>query len=334
MYSLVRNEFMKMLGNKRLYITLGILVIIVFLVSYGQYSSLDRTKTRLAQRAGVESVSDWKKLANQQLIDLKVRMESPYVDADRMAFIKARMDQLRYYIENNINPIDLNSASFTTRFIELTIFLFIPLLIIILTADIVSGEFTAGTIKLLLVRPVPRWKILLAKYLCVHVLLTVVLFFSFVLSFVISGFFFGFGGWSVPVATGFQVVAGKLVTAGVTNVPQWFYTLMAYGLAYYVAATVATVSFMISVLVRSTAASIGVILAALVSGSFMSAFAEDWVLPRYLFTSNLRLIEYISGSLRPIEGMDLGFSLAVLGGWSIMALVVSFTYFTKREVLV
>ena len=37
--------------------------------------------------------------------------------------------------------------------------------IILLSADLVSGELGSGTIKLLLVRAVPRWKILLSKYI-------------------------------------------------------------------------------------------------------------------------------------------------------------------------
>src|SRR5680860_799365 len=99
--------------------------------------------------------------------------------------------------------------------IENAIFFFLPLLIIMLAADIVSGESSSGTIKLLLVRNVPRWKILLSKYLTLVILEVIVVFLAFMLSAIISGFFFGFGGWLAPVATGFKVIAGKLDTSSV-----------------------------------------------------------------------------------------------------------------------
>lgn len=205
---------------------------------------------------------------------------------------------------------------------------------ILLAADMVSGELAGGTIKLLLVRGVPRWKVLLSKYLALLLLELNVVFFTLLISVAVSGIFFGYGGWTEPVATGFQVAAGQLVTSSVVNVPQWQYLLMVYGLAYFVMVVVGTVSFMISVLVKSTAASIGIMLSTLVSGSFLNSFLADWTLPRYLFMVNMRLTDYISGSLRPIEGMNMTFSLTVLAVWMAAAIVVSFWYFSKRDILV
>lgn len=207
-------------------------------------------------------------------------------------------------------------------------------MIIMLAADMVSGESSSGTIKLLLVRNVPRWKILLSKYLTLIILEVVVVLLSFVLSAIISGFFFGFGGWQVPVATGFQVVAGKLDSSGVFNVPQWQYALMVYSLAFFVAFVIGSISFMISILVKSTAASIGIIMSTLIAGNFITYFLSDWPITRYLFMVNLRLTDYLSGSVQPIDGMNMLFSVTVLLGWAIAATVVSFTYFTKQDILV
>jgi len=150
----------------------------------------------------------------------------------------------------------------------------------------------------------------------------------------ISGFFFGFGGWLAPVATGFKVIAGKLDTSTVINVPQWHYTLMVYSLAYFVAVVVGSISFMISILVKSTAASIGIIMSTLVAGNFISYFLSDWKITRYMFMVNLRLTDYLSGSFQPIEGMTMLFSITVLLGWTIASTLVSFLYFTNQDILV
>ena len=334
MFRLIENEVIKMISKKRLMFVMAILIALISVFAYGQNQTQLRTKAQLSQRMGIAATDDWHKLAGQQLIDLKNRLDSPYMDEKSKSSSRVRMEQLQYNLDNNINPLEQSAAKFTTKFMEQAIFLFLPLLIIMLSADLVSGESASGTIKLLLVRNVPRWKILLSKYLALIILEIIVVLSAFVLSAIISGFFFGFGGWLAPVATGFKVLAGKLDASSVLNVPQWQYSLMVYSLGFFVAFVVGSISFMISILVKSTAASIGIIMSTLVAGSFLSFFLSDWKITRYLFMVNLRLTDYLSGSFQPIEGMNMLFSITVLLGWAIASIIISFVYFTKQDILV
>ncbi|MDR3542549.1 MAG: ABC transporter permease [Desulfosporosinus sp.] len=333
LFSLIENEVIKMIAKKRLLFVMAILIVLISVFAYGQNQTLIRTKAQLSQRIGITATNDWRKLAGQQLIDMKNRLDSPYMDQKSQASTRVRMEQLQYNLDNNINPLEQSAAKFTTKFMEQSIFLFLPLLIIMMAADMVSGESSSGTIKLLLVRNVPRWKILLSKYLTLVILEVIVIFFAFVLSALISGFFFGFGGWLAPVATGFKVLAGKLDSSTVLNVPQWQYSLMVYSLAFFVSVVVGSISLMISILVKSTAASIGIIMSTLVAGNFISYFLSDWKITRYMFMVNLRLTDYLSGSFQPIEGMNMIFSITVLLGWAIAAIIISFVYFTKQDIL-
>lgn len=193
MYRLVQNEVIKMLKKKRLYIVLGILSILISAFAYGQYHSLDRTREQLARRIGMTEAGDWRKIADQQIIDMKNRIDSHYMDEQHLAETRVRMEQLQYYLDNNINPIDISGPKFTTKFIEQSIYLFLPLLMILLAADMVSGELAGGTIKLLLVRGVPRWKVLLAKYIALLLLELNVVFYTLLISVVVSGIFFTIG---------------------------------------------------------------------------------------------------------------------------------------------
>ena len=334
LYKLVQNEVFKMIFKKRLLMVIGILVVMISLFAYGQNRIIVRTKEQLIKRIGATETADWKKLAEQQLIELKNRLDSHYLNENRQSSLRVRIEQLQYNIQNNLNPLDSSSAKFTTRFIEQAIFLFLPLLILILSADLVSGESSSGTIKLLVARSVPRWKILLSKYLCLIMMEMTVLFFTLVISVAISGVFFGFGGWMAPAATGFKVLAGQLDTSAVMNVPQWQYALMVYALAFYVSFIVGGISFMISVIVKTTAASIGIMMSTLVAGGFLSYFLSDWRLTRYLYMVHLRLPDYLSGHFQPIEGMTMTFSVTVLGVWAVCALIISFLYFTRQDILV
>ena len=91
---------------------------------------------------------------------------------------------------------------------------------------------------------------------------------------------------------------------------------------------------MVSVLVRNTSTSIGIMMAALIGGSFLQFFLTDWPLVKYFFVININLPQYLTGSYQPINGMNLVFSSLVLAIWSIVALLISFWVFNKQDVLV
>lgn len=334
LYNLVRNEVLKIVQKKRLLFISAILLVLIMLFAYGQQYTASKDAQRLEAKIGITQASDWRKLTEQQILDDKAHLDSPYMTENRKASIQVRIDQLEYNLKHNINPITPGSAKFTRTFMEQAIFLFLPLMIIILAGDLVSSEFTAGTVKLLLTKSVPRWKILLSKYIAFIMTTTIVIILMAAISAIISSLFFGYGGWDAPVTAGFKVISGKLDVSNVINVPQWQYIVMEYSLAWFVALAVGTLSFMVSVLVRSTSASIGIMLSSLIGGSFLSFFLSDWQNIRYLFNLNLRLTDYLSGSVQPLEGMTLGFSMGVLSVWAIVALIISFTVFIKRDVLV
>jgi len=334
LYNLVKNEVIKIVYKKRVFIIFGILLILVILFAYGQYYTVNKNKEQLEKRIGISQTYDWKMLAGQQIINQKNRLESAYVTENEKASINVRISQLQYAIDNNTNPIDTNAARFSIAFMEQAIYMFLPLLIIMLAADMVSGESTNGTIKLLLTRVVPRWKILLSKFIALVMLELVVLAFTLIASIIVAGLFFGFGGWLEPVTVGFKVIGGKLDSSSVINLPQWQNIVLVYALAFFVSLVIGCISFMVSVLVKSTATSIGIMMSTLVGGTFLSFFLSDWDIIRYFFMVNLRLTDYLSGNVQPIDGINMSFSIIVLAVWGIGALFVSFIRFTKQDILV
>jgi len=334
LYNLVKNEVIKIVYKKRVFIIFGILLILVILFAYGQYYTVNKNKEQLEKRIGISQTYDWKMLAQQQIINQKNRQESAYVTENEKASINVRISQLQYAIDNNTNPIDTNAARFSIAFMEQAIYMFLPLLIIMLAADMVSGESTNGTIKLLLTRVVPRWKILLSKFIALVMLELVVLAFTLLASIIVAGLFFGFGGWMEPVTVGFKVIGGKLDSSSVINLPQWQNIVLVYALAFFVSLVIGCISFMVSVLVKSTATSIGIMMSTLVGGTFLSFFLSDWDIIRYFFMVNLRLTDYLSGNVQPIDGINMSFSIIVLAVWGIGALFVSFIRFTKQDILV
>ncbi|EGR8612113.1 ABC transporter permease, partial [Listeria monocytogenes] len=64
----------------------------------------------------------------------------------------------------------------------------------------------------------------------------------------------------------------------------------------------------------------------------LTNLVSSWPSAKYLFMVNLQLTNYLNGSSPPVEGMTLNFSMLVLTAWMLVAFVLSYFIFTKRDV--
>ncbi|GGD90803.1 ABC transporter permease [Paenibacillus nasutitermitis] len=325
MINLVYNEMVKLAGKRRLLVVTFIIAILISLFTYAQLRQAEENRKRFGD-------VDWRIALEQQLAGWENRVSSGRTSEEAGENLKVRIEQQRYYLDHNINPSEPGAPTFVRGFVGNGINLLLPLMMMIIAADIVSSEYSAGTIKVLLTRKVKRWRILLSKYLALTLCVSLIITIFGLLATLISGAVFGFKGWEAPVLTGFTVTGGVLDASGVHSLPQWQYIIMELGLAWFVSLVVATITFMLSVLFRSTAAVMGVMLACLIAGTILSSMVASWESAKYLFMVNLQLIQYLEDAAPPIEGMSLGFSLLVLLVWGAAALTVAFAAFTRRDV--
>ncbi len=323
--NLVYNEMIKIIRKKRLFIIAGILAVLVGLFTYAQ---MKEAKT-LQEELGT---TDWRSQLQQEIINAQNRLSSSGISAEWKKYLQIRMEQQQYYLDNDINPSAPGAPTFMRMFAENSIDLLLPLMVMVIAADLVSSEATRGTIKLLLTRPVKRWKILLSKYITLILSVSFIVLSLGVLSYLISGTVFGYGGWNMPILTGFTVQGEDLNTDQVRLVEQWQYILMELGLVWFVAVVVGTLTFTLSVLMKSTASVMGVMLAALIAGAILANMVSSWESAKYFFMVNLRLTDYVAGMAPPINGMTLGFSMSVLGIWAAAGLIVSFVVFSRRDI--
>ncbi|MBK5463182.1 ABC transporter permease [Peribacillus sp. TH16] len=325
MNNLIQNEMMKLLAKKRLVI-IGIIVgVLVLMFTYAQYKQVKEQQEKLG-------TDDWRAALQQQIIDTQNRLGSNRMLDEWREQLQVSLKQQQYYLDHDINPSEPGATTFTRMFLENAIDLFIPLLVMIVASDMVSFENSQGTIKLLLTRPVNRWKILMSKYVTLLLSVSIIVAMTALLSYFLSGLVFGYHGWEAPVITGFGLNGSDVDVSQVRIVEQWRFLLMDMGLVWLVAVVVGTLSFMLSVLVRSTPAGMGIMLAALISGAILNNMVSSWESAKYFFMVNLKLTTYVSGTAPPIEGMTLLSSVITLLVWWALALIVSFAVFTRRDV--
>jgi ABC-2 type transport system permease protein len=128
-----------------------------------------------------------------------------------------------------------------------TLLIQVPLLIALVTGDMIAGEANLGTLRLLLTKPVSRGTLLLGKFVAGLVYTFLLLIWMAILSLFLSMLFFGTG--DLLVNKSYTIIQFYVDNNG--DDVFWRY-LAAFGLAFLALSTVAALSFMLSVFAENS----------------------------------------------------------------------------------
>ncbi len=207
--------------------------------------------------------------------------------------------------------------------------LFIIILIIIIAGTIVSEEFNKGTIKLLLIKPYSRIKILTAKYISVIIIILITLIFTALVQTLVGGIIFGFGNLNTPIVeynfnTNELVEFNVFAYAGIKALallPQFM--------------IIALIAFTLSTVFTNSALAITMTLLLYMTSGIISSLAagyEKAEFLKYWITMNWNLDEYLFGRLSQLEFMNLGFSAIICAIYFVVLLAVSLIIFKKKNI--
>jgi ABC-2 type transport system permease protein len=174
--------------------------------------------------------------------------------------------------------------------------------------------------------------ILTAKLITLWLFAGLTLFVGAIVSYLVTAPVLPAHGWDAPSFNGFQFSGDSFNAGAVRQLPLWHDALLAYGLEWYALLAVASISLMLSVIFKSSAASIGTMLASLIGGTILTRISPDWTAGKYLIVSALPLADYYTGQATPYQGMSMMFCIALLGAWAVGALAVAYGLFTRRDV--
>lgn len=156
--------------------------------------------------------------------------------------------------------------------------LFMVIILIILAGAMMSSETSTGTIKSLIIAPVKRWKIYIAKYLALFVMMIFLSLYTFAVSVISNGLLFGFSSYGTEI----YMVFNKAVALSYFEV-QFFYVL-----CYMVSLMVfMTLAYMMSVVTKNTAASVSVAMGAYLGGSLIHTLLMGFLSNREYITKFL-----------------------------------------------
>jgi ABC-2 type transport system permease protein len=309
--SLLQNENMKIYRRLRTWILIGILIAIT--CSFSIISKLTDSGTN----AGWESRAQIRLEANQAYLAESTRLPVLAQEEIRRSIL---LDQ--YRLEHDIPPSE-NTVWGMVMSMSVLIQL-VTIFTVVIAADIVAGEFAAGTIKLLLIRPAGRSKILLSKYISVSLFSLLLLVMLFASSFLVNGILYQFSEIGSP-----YLHVGKDMIVEESSMV--LHVMNTYGLKCIELIMIVTLAFMISTVFRSSSLAISMSLLFLFLGQATTNFLSYWSWGRFWLFANTDLTQYIEG--KPLmEGMNMTFSIIVLVAYFLLFNFLSWTIFQKRDV--
>ncbi|MFC5530639.1 ABC transporter permease [Cohnella yongneupensis] len=233
------------------------------------------------------------------------------------------LSMLLYFASNSDETITGFSAMQLDGF--LLTFL-ITIFSVVLAAEAVAGEFTWGTIKLLLIRPWSRSSILLSKFIAVVLFSLLITAIGFLVTFLINMAFFGATNDINEYIPELNAGAGVLFN----ELGHLFW------LNYVTTLVIIAFAFMLSSALRSNGLAIGLSISIVFTAQLWShlflMIDKPWI--KYVLFLHLDLTQYANGRGGPIadDPLTLGFAISVLAVYFVLFNLISWTVFRKRDV--
>ncbi|PLS01262.1 ABC transporter permease [Neobacillus cucumis] len=314
MANLVKNEWMKIFRRPGTIVMIAILVLSLALVGIiikSQQNNMDTQQDK-----------NWQQILKEENDALKQQMAKSQTEMEKKYFQK-EIAINDYRIKHKIPPKEKYTVwSFVKDSSQLIVLA--GVFIIIVSAGIVASEFNWGTIKLLLIRPINRTKILLAKYVTVLLFALLMLAILFIFSSILGAVLFGMPDKAVSYL---NYSNGHVSEQNIV-----VHLLISYGLSSIDMIMLVTMAFMISSVFRNSSLAIGLSLFLLFTGSQFTALLAmkfDWA--KYLLFANTDLTQYYEGTPM-VEGMTMTFSIIMLFLYFALFQFLAFYVFKKRDV--
>ena len=239
-----------------------------------------------------------------------------------------------YSLENNISQVkfdnDIRNSVDSTYLMYVS---FAIILCIIIGGGIVSSEYSTGTVRLLMIRPVSRWKILISKLISVFIIGYGVLLITVVLNIISSGIMNGFGGLATKVISfsGESIVKQNFI---ISIIPKLLFSSIS--LIFIIALV-----FAISTIIKNTALAVGLTTVAYLGSSaatlIMANLGMRWVGKTILpymslstFITNSYYIQMFKDQYNIVLNPTMGAIQLIV--FAVILIIASFLVFEKRDV--
>lgn len=266
--------------------------------------------------------------ANTSLANFKNIEELTY--QEKLEYNSYLEDQAesRYILETGKDIYNTNSLKGILENFYSQFGIFLIVVVVMIAGTIVSEEFNKGTIKLLLVKPYTRNKILMAKAITTLIMIIFIIVVTLVMQILIGGIIFGFDSLSEPVVaynfnTNTMEEMNIFASLGVQTLTQLPMIIL-----------LATLAFAISTLFTNSTLAITISLLGYMAASIINqlAIGYDLQFMKYFVTMNWDLSIYANGALPYMEGMNMTMSIIICVIYFLIMMIPTFMVFKKRNI--
>lgn len=242
------------------------------------------------------------------------------------------------YMKNNANnkyiidnKVDINSPKTTRNLLINTLsdnFLFIMIIVAAGAGSIVSTEFDKGTIKLLLIRPYSRNKILLSKYIVSMFMIIFAILSAFIMQLIIGGIFFGFSSLNIPVVI-YNFVQNKVMHI---NLFKYIFDNVLAVLPEFI--LLATLAFAISTITNVSTLGVALPIVGVGAADIINLIAINRnIIPlKYFVTLNWNFTNYLYGGVNSFPTLSIPFSILICTIYFLIMIITAFIVFNKRNI--
>ncbi|MDR2046476.1 MAG: ABC transporter permease [Clostridiales bacterium] len=219
-------------------------------------------------------------------------------------------------------PLSLDKGYGFLMFAFSILYLFLLIAGMIIGAGTIAGEHSAGTIKLLLIRPYKRWKFLMSKIIMSLIIMTALFVVSFLLLFLIGGIFYGFDS-EYKVLVMFDATNILLVSP--------LQSAMLMAVFYFIECTVyMLISIMVSTVFKSKSGAVAISMVIYFAGNILLLMLSSKSWFKYVLFNNTNLYLYMTTG-PTLNDMTFGFSLIVDIIYVAAIMAATFLVFTKKD---
>lgn len=344
MWNLVKNELIKLKCRNKLLISFLVIAILFSLISIGlsmAFVKLNKAETKKSTNWRADVQAEITELESGNTKDNDT-LESlmPASDSNQQ-----KIQEDKYLLNHNIAPNDTKHQLplDILKVIFSSTFLFMIIIIAILTSDIVSGEYTPPTMKVLLSRPVSRAKVLLSKFIAALISSSSIIIIIELLCFFVLCIVFGFPNPKYPMAMGTRYTTSTLlgqkiatvVSSSTYLIPLWLYLVFVFLMQLLFIVSCVAVFLMLSTLFKTGATSmtlsiIGTLILSIIVNIPYIKLSAPFLFLTYSnpFSYNLLGAQY-STSLTTIP-----MAIMILIAWTVGSYAIAHLVFTKHDILI
>ncbi|MGI5851924.1 MAG: ABC transporter permease subunit [Caldicoprobacterales bacterium] len=207
---------------------------------------------------------------------------------------------------------------------------FVAMFAILIGGWLMASEFQQGTIRLLIIRPKTRTKILMAKFLSALIIFLVLYILGSFLNMITNGICFGFKDFTYPNFT----ISGEI---------NFFaYYLPKFAVCIMPAIFTFSLSFLLSVLIRNIAVAIIIPIALYIGSTIMMQIlvygnsVAKWIaftpIPYMEFTSFFNRHSVVKSAIQKGIPLGIGYGILMLVSLSVIFVILSIFTFKRRDI--